>query len=210
MFKSIRNNYYCILDLETGGREAKKHAIAQIGFVIVDQDFNLKEEYCEYIKPYGDFEYEQEALDYNSISMEEINNGKSSKEVLKDLIKLAKKYSGKFDRDYIEMVNHNQSFDKDFMQTFFSHHNEKFEDYFNAFVHDTLFLTRLAFPKEISYKLQNCLKLFDIELIDAHDALSDAKYTLKLFKNLVSRIRSDVNVREEKEERFRNNFTWQI
>ena len=88
----IYDNYYIVMDCETGGLEYTKNPITEIAAVILDYKMNKIEEFSSYIKPYDNLQYEQKALDYTNITMEMINSGETVDKIIGILKQLSTNY----------------------------------------------------------------------------------------------------------------------
>jgi DNA polymerase III epsilon subunit-like protein len=165
-----------VIDIETGGFNRKKNAIAEIGVIIIDENRNPIVSKAWLVKPYGKT-YELKALEVNSISVEQLEKEGSDFKViatyLKDLFETYKI------EDYI---GHNLwSFDIPFLQEFFADAKvpHEFKRAIDTFV--------IAKKKYNECSLSSLCKRFAIEKTPNHRALSDCFATLELYKKLVLR-----------------------
>ncbi|NCU26219.1 3'-5' exonuclease, partial [Candidatus Nomurabacteria bacterium] len=116
----IINNKYCILDCETGGFSADKHALTEIGFVIINKDLEEVERHSFLIKPYDPkLEYSPQALKVTGLSMDILNSkGLDARAVAESVQEIFSRNS-KGVKEKLVLVGHNFQFDYWFMDAFF-------------------------------------------------------------------------------------------
>lgn len=202
----IANYNFLTCDTETGGLSADKHPIAEIAFCAFN-NVTLEDvgEYESLIKPYDNTKvYQQQALDANGLTMEDIKGGKDSKVVIEEIIQFMKKL--KCGNNKPIFVGHNfEKFDINFMVEFFAFHKKNILDYVDERIEDTMWWSRYRRPESANYKLGTCVSNEGIELVNAHRALSDTRATKELFKGYIRNLRSTSNGNVE-EKRFRHTF----
>jgi DNA polymerase III alpha subunit (gram-positive type) len=80
------------------------------------------------------------------------------------------------------------------------------EDYFDETTWDTLPLTRLKLIENPKFNLASCLQAHEIDIVDAHRALTDTIATAKLFIKYIKNLRNDSDSVNKQEKRFRHTF----
>lgn len=199
-------SYIVVFDIETSGLSAEKNCMLEVACCVIDNELNDVEEYeSGVMKVYDNREIQQQALQANGITMNQIENGKDPKEVLNELINLFKKYSS--GRNKPVLSGHNiDHFDIPFMANFFNVFGKKFEDYVNTdLTIDTMWWARLRRNEQVNYKLGTCCEMEGIELVNAHRAISDTRSNKELVKKYLRSLRSEGDSNKE-EKRFRKTF----
>lgn len=190
-----------VLDVETGGSDPTKNPITQFAVQIVDPEtFDIIYNYDNFVKPYNNLKIEKVALEYTRLSMQQINGGVDYKQLIRDIIDIAKRAnkSGKSSSAGI-IVGHNVGFDTGFLSYLFNYANKNFFDYFNFNPIDTLNLIKLYESGNLKssgstrYTLTACCERWGIKLHTAHGAPSDVDHTRKLLKNFFLKIRENGN-----------------
>lgn len=207
----IYDNYFVVLDLETGGLSASKNPITEVACVVLNHRLETVKEYQTLVKPYGNLVIEAQALKVNGLTLEEINKGKESKQVVLELIDLFKSLKvGKYTKPIL--VGHNlENFDSKFLIEFFSFHNKDLFEVVDKHCEDTMWLARSKWGDDnesANFQLATCCHRAGIELVQGHRALADTKSTAKLFAYFIKCLRSEDNIQEKKtvRETFSFNF----
>lgn len=200
-------NYKCnwiVLDTETGGLSPDKNPMVEVACCVIDSELDDIYEYESLIKPYDNTKLiQQQALDANKLTLDDINKGKDSKIVVEELIQLFKKYKVGNRKPII--VGHNIDFDIGFLVSFFDFHKKNILDYIDEHTEDTMWLSRWRWLESTNYKLGTCVTNAGIELVDAHRAMMDTRATKELFKYFIRNLRTDSS-NSIKEKRFRDTF----
>jgi DNA polymerase-3 subunit alpha (Gram-positive type) len=217
-------NSFIFLDFETGGLDPRKHAITEVAAIAIKGDTLEKIDLIsKFVKPYGEYQYDDAALKATGITAEEIESGIEVKEVVSELINLFKKsdlYNNKGTKPIL--IAHNSAFDKGFLIQIFNYCNklkdlEKYTygttDFYSNYqpeMLDSIQLAKMMWGNDeemTSYKLSNCLNKAGIDLLDAHKAINDTIALKDMFISFVSNMRSGDNNNEIKSEYiFRNHF----
>ena len=175
------------VDTETGGLNPKESALIQLsGIIRVDK--KDVETFNYFIKPFPGAQVEQQALDVQKRTLEDLKDPKfkNEEEVYRHFVNLLDKYIDKYDRnDKFVVAGYNVNFDVRFLQEFFKRNNNNFfYSYISKMVLDPF--TYIPFfqmcgklPVLENNKLETWCKHFGIEL-DAHDSLNDIIATKKL------------------------------
>ena len=189
-------NKIIFIDTETGGVNPEKAALIQLsGIIRIDK--KDVEKFNFYIKPFGNSEVTEKALQVQGRTLEELKTDKyvEEKEVYKQFINLLDKYIDKYDKtDKFIVAGYNVRFDVDILKAFFQRHGNNFLfSYLDSSMLDPLYSIRLLQIAEIlpvleNNKLETWCKHFGIEL-KAHDSLEDIEATKKLIGKLISLIR---------------------
>ncbi len=162
-------------DLETTGLSSKDCGIVQFAALILDQDLNVIEEHNVLINP-GDVVWNQSAIEVHGITKEKVKGCKTFVERAKYIFNLFN------NRD---ILTHNGNvFDIQFLYDKLSNVNDDYTLRLgDVNVFDTLYIE----TKISSRKLGELFKKYTGETMEdaglsAHDALSDVKATLSIFK----------------------------
>ena len=199
-------NNIMVFDIETTGLNPEKNAMIEIACCIIDNELNDVFEYeSGVMKIYDNREIQQQALQANGISISQIENGKEPKQVLEELVNLFKKYSS--GRNKPILSGHNiDKFDIPFVANFFSVFNKNFEDFVNTdLTIDTMWWARLRRNEQTNYKLGTCCEVENIELVNAHRAISDTRANKELVKKYLRCLRSEEGSNRS-EKRYRQTF----
>lgn len=206
----LYNNYWIVCDLESGGFSCEKNPVTEIACVILDYQLNVVKEYETLVKPYGDLVIERQALEVTGLSLDEINKGKESKQVVLELIDLFKPLKvGKYTKPIL--VGHNfEKFDLGFLVKLFQFYNKNLFDVVDSHVEDTLWDSRKKWGHVDSgpdFKLGTCCSRAGIELVQAHRALADTQATAKLFISLMKSLRGEgISKKVEEVKKVRDSF----
>ena len=197
-----------VVDTETGGLSPSKNPLIEIACYPINENLvELKPYSSPIIAPYDDnLVYNDQALKVNGTSMNQIENGESSKIVCKEFVEYLK--SLKKGRNLPILIGHNLKFDIGFLEAFLSFHKKDLWSLINKeFQIDTMWWGRMKWPSSINYKLMTCCDNAGIELVNAHRAMSDTQSTKDLVKYFIRNLRSQGTQTEKKEEqRFRTQF----
>lgn len=187
-------------DLETTGLKADQHCIVEIACCPFNQDLKDLEEFDSgIIKPYGDREITQGALNANGITMQQLESGVDSKIAIDKLCKYFSKLKSGRNKPILSGHNINK-FDIPFLVDFFSFHKQDLSKYINLdFTIDTMWWARLKWKESVNYKLGACCENEGIELIDAHRALNDTRSNKQLVKSFIQGLKSG-SISKSKEE----------
>jgi len=206
---------FAVFDLETGGLSATKNPICEIAIVIVDSNLEIIEKYSEIIAPYDDsLKYEPKALEVNGLTMNQIENGKNSKEVVEEVISLFGEYThGKgYQKKKPILVGHNiDKFDIPFIVEFFGKHRKDLSNFIEPnFTIDTMWWSRMKWIESVNYKLGTVCSNLGIKLENAHRALPDTVKTAEMFIEFMKSLRGESKENSNKLEfkRFREKFVF--
>lgn len=185
-----------IVDTETGGLNPEINPLLELG-AVVWEDREIIDEFQVFVNEL-DILYkgklpvvEQAALDINKIDLDWIReNGLRPREALIEYHKFFGKhfhvtgYASK-----INLGGHNTVFDTSFKKRLYWHTKTNYEELFSHRLLDTsgiiqfLILTENILMKKSD--LTSALKYFDIDVVDRHTGLGDARATAQLLNELI-------------------------
>ncbi len=178
-------------DVETTGLNPIKQDIIQLAFLI-EINGKVIESQNLLMQPFDYNTIEQEALEVQDRTIDEIKTYPAPKDAYLKLIAILEKYVDRYDRtDKFHHAGYNTRFDMDFLRQFFIKNGDSyFGSWFNYRGIDPLPLLHLldgiGTVSLADYKLETVCKHFDIPL-NAHDALSDISATRDLTKLICSK-----------------------
>lgn len=182
----MSRNMLCIVDVETGGLDCKKHALVEISAVGLDKDDNLMIPVSCVIKPYDNkLEYTDKAMQVHGITKREIDAGEDLEDVITQLEFLFT--SLKTGRKKPILVGHNIAFDLEFIIDAFSRCGKNLYDYVDRVNIDTMLLSKLMYgmDKEVRHDLASVCERVGVGIYDAHRSKSDIIGTGKLLKAMI-------------------------
>jgi ribonuclease T len=189
--KRFRGYLPVIVDIETAGFNAKKHALLEIAAVIVEFDANrdliITERYTTHVVPFKNSELDEAALRFNGIdphhpfrmAVEELE----ALQLLFTPIHLAIKRNN---CKRAILVGHNPAFDIAFLNAAIHRTKIKRSPFHPFSSFDTATLGGLAYQQTVLSKIVQSAGL-DWEDEKAHSALYDAEKTAELFCLIVNR-----------------------
>ena len=190
MISTVQN--ICVFDLETSGLSAEKNAILEIACCPFNNELvDLKEYESGVTSIYDNREISEQALQANGITMQQIENGRDSKEVADELMSYLSKLSS--GRNKVILAGHNiVRFDVPFLDNFMRYHKHDISKYVNMDFHiDTMWFARLKWTELTNYKLGTCCEETGVELVNAHRAINDTRANKDLLKDFIRSLRSD-------------------
>lgn len=180
-----------IVDVETGGFNAKTDALLQIAAVTLDmdEDGELKvDKTIEFnVEPFEGANIEQSALDFTGIKLDCTERGAiDEKAALTDVFALIRKKVKQYDCKRAIMVGHNAHFDLGFVHAAALRADIKRNPFHPFSCFDTATLAGLAFGQTV---LAKSCKIAGIEFSnrEAHNAAYDAEKTAELFCLIVNK-----------------------
>lgn len=224
MPKNINSLVY--FDVETGGLDCKKCAVTEVAMVAIKGDTLEKIDLVStFIKPYGDYIYEPEALKYSGISTEDIESGGDVKEVVNEIISLFEKCNlyprNKGSKPVL--IAHNSAFDKGFLCQIFNYAGKMKElerltygnvDFWGNYqpeMMDSVLLSKMMWGNDedmVNFKLGTCIAKAGLELNDAHKAINDTIAMKDMVVGFINKMRSKGDTIGEviEKESFRKHF----
>jgi DNA polymerase-3 subunit epsilon len=179
-------------DTETTGLDCKKQDIIQLAYMI-EIDGEIKEEGSLYTQPFNYDTIQQEALNTNKLTVEQLKAFPSPSVTFMQLKRVLNKYIDKFNKlDKFSPAGYNVNFDVGFLREFFFKNKDKYYgSYFDYHLLDPIPVLHLLEYKGLiklpNYKLVTVCEYFNIN-IDAHEALSDIKATRQVIQKLLTYI----------------------
>jgi DNA polymerase III epsilon subunit-like protein len=219
-------NSYIVIDTETGGFEPHDNPLTEVAMVAVDAEMNELFSYENLVQPYdNDLEYSIGAQKVTGITSQMCQrDGIPLKQIVSDMCAAAKECkTGRGEANKPIIVAHNANFENKFLTDVFHREGVQISKFFQtvkdyqgneSFKYlDTIDLCKMTWAGETNaienFKLATCCKKAGIELIDAHRAMQDTRYTAILFCYLMDRIRSigaNIEVRKQEENISRKIF----
>ena len=169
-----QNKTFVVLDIETTGFSAANHRITEIGAVKIE-DGVITEEFHQLINPGVPVPWR--ITEITGITSEMLENQPAIDEVLPQFFNFCTGCS---------IVAHNAGFDMSFIK----HNAREHGLECNYEVIDTLRLARRLFPKLINHKLNTVANHLDIELLNHHRAMGDARATAMIFIHCCNQLNS--------------------
>jgi len=180
-----------VVDIETAGFNAKKHAILEIAAVIVEYDNNreliITERHSTHVTPFKNAELDEAALKFNGIDPH--HPFRMAVEELEALQSLFNPISKAIKRNNCKraiLVGHNPAFDIAFLNAAISRTKIKRSPFHPFSSFDTATLGGLVYQQTVLSKIAQSAGL-SWEDEKAHSALYDAEKTAQLFCLIVNR-----------------------
>lgn len=191
MAERFRGFLPVVIDVETGGFNAKTDALLEISAATLTMDdegiLSLDKVYEYHVKPFEGGNIEQSALDFTGI---DLNNPERSEQaesdVLTELFQAIRKAIKRNDCTRAVMVAHNAHFDLGFVNAAAERCNIKRNPFHPFSCMDTATLSGLAFGHTV---LAQACQLAEIGFSnhEAHSAAYDTRKTAELFCLIVNR-----------------------
>lgn len=188
---TLNDHVLAAMDVETSGRDPCRHEVIQIAIVLADVHLNPVKEFYTNIRPQYPDRMHPEAVATHGITCEDLASSPDKFQVADDLWDWFQELSLAPKKRLIPLC-HNSQFDVPFVQQLLGY--ELWSEIFGYPTRDTQAAVVAAMDKAaynnvkspFPYaKLQECCKVYGIQLDDAHDALADALATLRLYKALM-------------------------
>lgn len=186
-----------VVDLETGGFDAQKHALLELAAVVLDIDEQGKiyRKYTihSHIKPFDGAKIDPEALKVNGIQPNHpLRIAKEEKKALEELFASLKKSLQETDCSRAIMVAHNAMFDLGFLQAAVARCKIKNSPFHSFSTFDTVTLGGVMTGQTVLARIaEQCGLEYDTK--KAHGAKYDAELTADIFCQLVNRWDFNVN-----------------
>ncbi len=180
-----------VIDLETGGFDAEKHALLELAAVIIDIDENgklyKKHTIHSHIKPFDGAKIDPEALKVNGIQPNHpLRIAKDEKQALEELFAAVKKHVKEANCTRAIMVAHNTMFDMTFLQAAIARCELKGSPFHSFSNFDTVTLGGVMTGQTVLARIaEACGFIYDTK--QAHGAKYDAELTADIFCQLVNR-----------------------
>lgn len=189
--KRFRGFLPVVIDIETAGFNAKKHALLEIAAVIVEYDanreLNITERYSTHVVPFKNSELDEAALKFNGIDPHHpFRMAVEEHEALQLLFNPISKAIKRNNCKRAILVGHNPAFDIAFLNAAIHRTKIKRSPFHPFSTFDTATLGGLVYQQTVLSKIIQTAGL-SWEEEKAHSALYDAEKTAELFCLIVNR-----------------------
>jgi len=178
-----------VVDLETGGFDAKKNAILEIAIQLIDEENSkliLGDSHRYHIKPFDELIIDKDALEFLKLDLNHpLRIAVEEDYALKETFKLINKQIYKYDCSRAILVGHNAFFDHSFILEACLRNKIKKSPFHPFSLIDTVSLGVLATKQTV---LARICKELDIvyENEEAHSAAYDARITAQVFCKIIN------------------------
>ncbi|MPV86649.1 ribonuclease T [Ostreibacterium oceani] len=190
--KRFRGFLPVVVDLETGGFDANKHALLELAAVVLDMDErgNLFKKHTihAHVKPFAGASIDPAALQVNGIVPNHpLRIAKDEKQALTELFSGLKKHLAEAGCSRAIMVAHNAMFDLGFLQAAVARCQIKDSPFHSFSTFDTVTLGGVMTGQTVLSRIAEQCGL-DYDTAKAHGAKYDAELTADIFCQLVNRV----------------------
>jgi ribonuclease T len=180
-----------VIDVETGGFNAKTDAMLEIAAVILEMDsqgnLQIKDHYSKNIEPFPGAVVEQAALEFTGIDIyDPERNAEEEGDALREIFQPIRREVSETGCTRAVMVAHNAHFDLGFVNAAAERAQIKRNPFHPFSCFDTSSLSGLAYGQTVLAKACQAAKI-DFSNQDAHSALYDTTKTAELFCSIVNR-----------------------
>ena len=180
-----------VIDVETGGFNAKTDAMLEIAAVILEMDsqgnLQIKDHYSKNIEPFPGAVVEQAALEFTGIDIyDPERNAEEEGDALREIFQPIRREVSETGCTRAVMVAHNAHFDLGFVNAASERAQIKRNPFHPFSCFDTSSLSGLAYGQTVLAKACQAAKI-DFNNQDAHSALYDTTKTAELFCSIVNR-----------------------
>lgn len=178
-----------VVDLETGGFDAKKNAILEIAIQLIDEDNSkliLGDAHRYHINPFAGLIVDKDALEFLKLDLNHpLRIAVEEDYALKEAFKLINKQRSKYECSRAILVGHNAFFDHSFILEACVRNKIKKSPFHPFSLIDTVSLGVLATKQTV---LARICKELDIvyENEEAHSASYDAMITAQVFCKIIN------------------------
>ena len=178
-----------VVDLETGGFDAKKNAILEIAIQLIDEDNSkliLGDAHRYHINPFTGLTVDKDALEFLKLDLNHpLRIAVEEDYALNETFKLIDKQRSKYDCSRAILVGHNAFFDHSFILEACLRNKIKKSPFHPFSLIDTVSLGVLATKQTV---LARICKELDIvyENEEAHSAAYDARITAQVFCKIIN------------------------
>jgi ribonuclease T len=189
--KRFRGYLPVVIDIETAGFNAKKHALLEIAAVLVEFDGNrdlvITERYSTHVTPFKNAELDEAALKFNGIDPHHpFRMAVEEQDALQLLFEPIAKAIKRNNCKRAILVGHNPAFDIAFLNAAIHRTKIKRSPFHPFSTFDTATLGGLVYQQTVLSKIVQAAGL-TWEDEKAHSALYDAEKTAELFCLIVNR-----------------------
>lgn len=183
-----------VVDVETGGFDAREHALLEIAAVTLEMDgdglLRPAEAVASAVIPHPDMRMEQSALDFTGIDPSDPNReALSEKDALNHIFQKVRQAVRDNDCSRAVIVAHNAHFDLGFINAATERAGIKRNPFHTFSCFDTATLAGLAYGQTVLAKACAAAGIA-FNNREAHSALYDAERTAELFCQIVNRWRN--------------------
>ena len=180
-----------VIDVETGGFNAKTDAMLEIAAVILEMDsqgnLQIKDHYSKNIEPFPGAVIEQAALEFTGIDIyDPERNAEEEGDALREIFQPIRREVSETGCTRAVMVAHNAHFDLGFVNAATERAQIKRNPFHPFSCFDTSTLSGLAYGQTVLAKACQAAKI-DFNNQGAHSALYDTTKTAELFCSIVNR-----------------------
>ena len=180
-----------VVDVETGGFNAKTDAMLEIAAVILEMDsqgnLQIKDHYSKNIEPFPGAIVDQAALEFTGIDIyDPERNAEEEGDALREIFQPIRREVSETGCTRAVMVAHNAHFDLGFVNAAAERAQIKRNPFHPFSCFDTSSLSGLAYGQTVLAKACQAAKI-DFNNQDAHSALYDTTKTAELFCSIVNR-----------------------
>ena len=178
-----------VVDLETGGFDAKKNAILEIAIQLIDEDNSrliLGDAHRYHINPFTGLIVDKDALEFLKLDLNHpLRIAVEEDYALKEAFKLIDKQRSKYECSRAILVGHNAFFDHSFILEACLRNKIKKSPFHPFSLIDTVSLGVLATKQTVLARI--CKKLDIVyENDEAHSAAYDAMVTAQVFCKIIN------------------------
>lgn len=180
-----------VVDVETGGFNAKTDAILEIGAVLLDMNeagrLEINQTFFHRVKPFHGANIEEAALKFTGIDpYHPLRIAREEKEVFQDMFQIIRRSMKAHQCKRAILVAHNAHFDHGFINAAVNRHKLNRNPFHPFSSFDTATLSGLAFGQTVLSRACEAANIdFNNEL--AHSARYDAERTAELFCHIVNK-----------------------
>lgn len=180
-----------VVDLETGGFDAQKHALLELAAVVLDMDdkgqLYKKHTIHSHIQPFDGAQIDPEALKVNGIQPNHpLRIAQTEDKALEALFSALRKHLKDADCSRAIMVAHNAMFDLGFLQAAVARCKIKNSPFHSFSTFDTVTLGGVMTGQTVLARIAEACGL-EYDTKQAHGAKYDAELTADIFCQLVNR-----------------------
>ncbi len=183
-----------VIDIETGGFNAKKDAILEIAAVLLDMDcdgkLHIEQTFFHRVIPFPGANIEEAALKFTGIDpYHPLRIARSEKDVFSSMFKLIRNSMKAKQCKRAILVAHNAHFDHGFINMASDRHSLKRNPFHPFSSFDTATLSGLAFGQTVLSRACEAANI-EFDSNQAHSARYDAEKTAQLFCHIVNKWQS--------------------
>lgn len=191
MSERFRGFLPVVVDVETGGFDAQRHALLEIAAVVIDMDsegtVHPQSVVSAQVAPFDGAMLDPRALEFTGIDPDHpFRNAMSERDALNHVFTAVRKAVKEAGCQRAILVGHNAAFDLGFVNAAASRTGYKRNPFHPFSCFDTATLGGLAYGQTVLSKAVLAAG-FDFDAHEAHSAIYDADRTAQLFCTIVNR-----------------------